>query len=77
MRELKFKELTKEVIGAAMAVHNELGNGFPEVFYQRALAIALKEAGINFSREHIMNVFFRNQLIGKRKADFFIEEKLW
>ena len=59
-----------------MAVHNELGNGFPEVFYHRALAIALKEGGIRFSREQLMNVFFRNELIGRRKADFLIEEKI-
>src|SRR5688500_10185151 len=76
MSELKFKQLTREVIGAAMAVHNELGNGFPEVFYHRALAIALKEGGIRFSREQLMNVFFRNELIGRRKADFLIEEKI-
>jgi GxxExxY protein len=76
MTELKFKQLTGTVIGAAMVVHNELGNGFPEVFYLRALAIALTEEGIKFTREHLMSVFFRNRLIGKRKVDFFIEEKI-
>jgi GxxExxY protein len=76
MTELKFKELTGTVIGAAMAVHNELGNGFLEVFYQRALAIALTEEGVKFTREYFMNVFFRNHLIGRRRVDFFIEEKI-
>jgi len=42
--------LTHKIIGCAMAVHNELGNGFQEVIYQRALAIELEEAGVSFLR---------------------------
>jgi hypothetical protein len=34
-------ELTFKIIGVAMAVHNELGPGFSEVIYQRAMAIGL------------------------------------
>ena len=34
-----------------MTVHNELGNGFQEVVYQRSLAYELELQGLNFQRE--------------------------
>lgn len=34
--EYKYSELTGRIIGCSMEVHNELGNGFQEVIYQRA-----------------------------------------
>ena len=36
-------ELSQKVIGAAFKVHNELGFGFVEAVYERALAIELKK----------------------------------
>lgn len=41
-------KLTYRVIGCAMKVHRTLGGGFQEVIYQRALAIELDRAGIEF-----------------------------
>jgi len=36
------RNLTEEIIGAAYAVHNELGFGFPEKVYENALAVELR-----------------------------------
>ncbi len=44
-------QLTYRVIGCAMKVHNTLGSGFQEVIYQRALAIEMSRAEIDFGRE--------------------------
>jgi len=49
--EYKYSELTSKIIGCAMKVHSELGNGFQEVIYQRALEIEMIDTGLNFSRE--------------------------
>ena len=76
MTELKYKTLTAEIIGASMAVHNELGSGFPERFYHRALVIELELRAITYTTEHWMNVFYKHRLIGKRRVDFFIEQKI-
>jgi GxxExxY protein len=76
MSELKYKTLTSDVIGAAMAVHNELGSGFPEVYYQRALAIELEIRGIQYLKERAVNVFYKDRLIGNRRVDFLIEEQI-
>ncbi len=68
--------LTRKIIGCAMQVHSTLGNGFQEVIYQRALAIEFSFQGLEFAREMEMDLFYRNQHIGTRRVDFFVEEKV-
>lgn len=70
----KYSELTSKIIGCAMTVHKELGNGFQEVIYQRALQIEMEEAGILFNREFEMPIFYRKQQIGTRRVDFLVED---
>lgn len=69
----KYSELTGKIIGCAMKVHSALGNGFQEVIYQRALEIEMLEEHINFSREHEMPIFYKQQQIGTRRVDFLVE----
>ena len=69
-------ELTGKIIGCAMEVHRVLGNGFQEVIYQRAMAIELKNNGIEFSREHEMEIFYKGEHIGQRRVDFFAEGRI-
>ncbi|MEI8230901.1 MAG: GxxExxY protein [Candidatus Peregrinibacteria bacterium] len=70
---MKYADITQRIIGCAMHVHTALGNGFQEVIYQRALAIEMRKAGLAFSREHEMEIYYEGQSIGKRRADFFVE----
>jgi len=69
-------ELTYKVIGCAMKVHNILGNGFQEVIYQRCLAIELTKAGLNFGREVEQEIFYEGELVGTRRTDFVVENKI-
>lgn len=71
--QYKYSELTSKIIGCAMNVHKALGNGFQEVIYQRALAIEMGMAGISYSREFEMPIFYREQQIGTRRVDFLVE----
>jgi GxxExxY protein len=75
LEEYKYKELTGKIIGCAMQVHSFLGNGFPEVVYQRALALELEQAGISFQRELEMDIYYKEHLkpIGTRRVDFLVE----
>ena len=57
-------ELTGKIIGCAMEVHRILGNGFQEVIYQRALEIEMRNQGIEFSREHEMEILYKGENIG-------------
>jgi GxxExxY protein len=74
--EDEINALTHKIIGCAMQVHSTLGNGFQEVIYQRALAIEFTFQGLEFKREMEMDLFYRNQHIGTRRVDFFVEEKV-
>ena len=56
-----------------MTVHSELGNGFQEVIYQRALEIEMSLQDLSFSREKEMPVYYKNQQIGTRRVDFLVE----
>jgi GxxExxY protein len=71
--EYKYSDITEKIIGCAMKVHSALGNGFQEVIYQRALEIEMADAGLSFSREHEMPVYYKNQQIGTRRVDFLVE----
>ncbi|MCK6612434.1 MAG: GxxExxY protein [Bacteroidia bacterium] len=70
---MKHEEITKRIIGCAMRVHNALGNGFQEVIYQRALQIEMQYDGLGFQREMEMPIFYRDEQIGTRRVDFFVE----
>lgn len=62
---------THEIIGAAMAVHNEIGNGFLEPVYKWALSIAFEERSIPFAREVKLPIEFHGRLLPvKYRVDF-------
>lgn len=71
-----YDEITRRIIGCAMKVHSTLGNGFQEVIYQRALAIEMERQGLGFEREIEMAIFYNEIEIGKRRVDFFVENKI-
>ncbi|HNM13327.1 MAG TPA: GxxExxY protein [bacterium] len=71
--QYKYSDLTSKIIGCAMSVHSELGNGFQEVIYQRAMEIEMNLQGLSFSREHEMPVYYKQQQIGTRRVDFLVE----
>ena len=74
--ESEIDQLTHKIIGCAMQVHTVLGNGFQEVIYQRALAIELAFQQLSFEREKEMPIFYRNEQIGTRRVDSFVEEQV-
>ncbi len=65
--------VTGKIIGSAIEVHRALGNGFQEVIYQRALEVEMTAQGLEFSREHEMEIFYRGVKVGMRRVDFLVE----
>ena len=69
-------ELTYQIIGCAMKVHNTLGNGFQEVVYQRSLAIEMERAGLDFGREVEQTIYYEGIEVGTRRADFTVANRV-
>ena len=74
--ELMEKELTEKIIGVCFEVQNELGCGFLEAVYQKALLIALRDAGIEAKAEVPLKVMFRGEEVGDYYADIFVEGRV-
>lgn len=72
-----YPELSYKIVGAALSVYNNLGNGFLEKVYQEAFEIELKERQIPFEREKHIKIFYHNQeLQCPYIADFVIDNKI-
>ncbi len=71
---MKYEDITRRILAAAFKVHGALGNGFQEVIYQRALEIEFTFHELGFKRELEMPIFYREQQIGTRRVDFFVED---
>jgi GxxExxY protein len=74
--DYKYSSITGKIIGCAFEVHNTLGPGFQERIYQRALAIEMSLQGINFIREYENCVFYKTEIVGKRRSDFLVEGEI-
>ena len=71
------REKTYNIIGAAMAVHSELGNGFLEAVYGDALAIEFNKRGIPFAREKEIEILYKGTPINhKYYADFLCYDSI-
>jgi GxxExxY protein len=64
-RELLLADEVYAIVGAAMAVHNELGNGFAEAVYQEAMEMELTARGIPFERQKSIQISYKGQTLKK------------
>ena len=70
------KDLTEKIIGACFEVSNELGFGFLESVYEKALIIALNERGLDVKEQVPLEVRFKNQIVGLFNADILVENRV-
>lgn len=70
------EELTGAIIKASFDVSNELGAGFLESVYEKALMVALAQKGIKVESQVPLKVRFRNVVVGDFIADLIIEDKV-
>ena len=68
--------LTERIIGRAMEVHRQLGPGYLESVYEKALSIELKADGIGFANQVAVPVLYRGQSIGDFIADIIVNGKV-
>src|SRR5262249_37759272 len=68
--------LTSAIIGAFYDVYNELGFGFSESVYVRALQVELKMRGIRSQREAPVEVVYRDEDVGFFRIDLLVDRRV-
>lgn len=75
-QDLIYPELSYKIVGCAFEVFNSLGPGQREIYYQKALTIAFKEAKLKFNEQIYYPLTFKNKVIGRNYLDYLVEEKI-
>ena len=74
---LLFGDITERILGAAIAVHTELGPGLLESIYEECLAREMTARGIRFTRQTRLPVRYRGELVGGHyRVDFLVEDEV-
>lgn len=68
------KEITEAIIGSAFEVYNELGYGFLERVYHRALQVELIRCGFRVDLEKRLTVRYKETIVGEYDADLVVED---
>ena len=72
-----YEDITEGIIGAAMEVHRELGNGFLEYVYEEALCYELKLRKVPFERQKDIDIYYKDLLISRKyKPDILVDDKI-
>src|SRR6184192_4720678 len=70
------KEITEAIIGAAFEVHDQLGYGFLERVYQRALQVELIRRGVAAEIERRIQVQYKGVVVGDYDADLIVADSV-
>lgn len=76
MDDFLYKDLTYKIIGLAMDLHSNLGNGFLEAVYEQGMLNEFEEAGIKADSQVSLEVVYKGKILGKYKADIIVEDKV-
>ncbi len=68
--------LIYKVIGCMIEVHKQLGPGFLEKVYRRAIALELEQEGIRFETEKEIELGYKGKKIGTHRLDLFVDDEL-
>jgi GxxExxY protein len=68
--------LTDKIIGCAIEVHKTLGPGLLESTYESALCVELQLAGLNFQRQLVIPITYKNQSVGDYRLDLLVEKSV-
>ncbi|MGD0896423.1 MAG: GxxExxY protein [Thermoguttaceae bacterium] len=68
------KELSGQIIGAAMTVLNELKPGLDEKIYENALVIELEAQGHKVEQQRSFPVYYRQRCVGRMVPDLIVDD---
>ena len=71
-----YEDITKRIIRCFYNVYDELGSGFLESVYEKALMIEPESIGLRADNQKNLNVSYKNHLVGEFKADIIVDDKI-
>jgi GxxExxY protein len=67
------EEVIIEILDSAKAVFQDLGEGWPETVYQKAMEVELRERGIKYEEQIVLPVYYKDKyIVGESKPDLII-----
>jgi len=73
---MKNEEITHKIIGCAYKVFNQLGFGFLEIVYKKAMIIELGKDGLRVEAEKPLKVYYDEEVVGEFYVDLFVEDEI-
>jgi GxxExxY protein len=71
-----YRELSYKIMGIMYEVYNDLGYGYQEKIYQKAIELALVKEGIEFKPQCPYKVKYKDEIVGRYFIDIVIENKI-
>jgi GxxExxY protein len=73
--KLRYEDLTRQIVGAAIEVHKAIGPGLLESVYEECLCHELKLRGLRFQRQVAVPVIYKGvKLESGHRLDVIVEE---
>lgn len=73
---MELEKLTERVIGCAIQVHRQLGPGFIESIYEKALIIELQKSNFKVQSQEECHIYYDDQKVGTHRYDLLVEGQL-
>jgi GxxExxY protein len=73
---MEHEEITHKIIGCAYKVFNQLGFGFLEIVYKKAMIIELGKDGLRVEPEKPLKVYYDEEVVGEFYVDLFVEDEI-
>jgi GxxExxY protein len=70
------EDITHKIIGGAYKVFKQLGFGFLESVYKKAMLIELGKSDLKAEAERPLSVYYDDQVVGEFSADLFVEDEI-
>jgi len=71
-----YADLSYKIMNAVFEVHNQLGPGFTENIYERALMVELEKRNIAYEAQKEIEIIYKGQKLGKYRLDLLIEGEI-
>ena len=73
---MRKENITHQIIGCAYRVYNQLGFGFLESVYKKAMVIELSKIDMKVEVEKPLKVYYDESVVGDFYVDLFVEDQI-